>query len=128
MFSFLYIQKECIIFIKKKTSKLRISNNDLFMNQKGHILQKEGSIAPNDPPTVRAWKLKFLSLNNTILVQFILLSSTCSVQLTGHIFIFFILGFSSSIFHKLRITLNCCLKLNDNNNWSFVVAYSPSIK
>ena len=37
------------MFIKKKTSKLRISKNDLFINQKGHILQKGGSIAPNDP-------------------------------------------------------------------------------
>ena len=47
------------MFIKKKTSKLRISKNDLFINQKGHILQKGGSIAPNDPspphpPTVLA--------------------------------------------------------------------------
>ena len=38
------------MFIKKKTSKLRISKNDLFMNQKRHISQKGGSIAPNDPP------------------------------------------------------------------------------
>ena len=28
------------MFINKKTSKLRVSKNDLFMNQKGHILQK----------------------------------------------------------------------------------------
>ena len=34
------------MFIKKKTSKLRISKNDLFMNQKG------GSIAPNDHPVI----------------------------------------------------------------------------
>ena len=33
---------------KKKMSKLRISKNDLFTNQKGHILQKGGSIAPNN--------------------------------------------------------------------------------
>ena len=43
------------MFIKKKTSKLRISKNDLFMNQKGHILQKGWSIAPNESSTVRAW-------------------------------------------------------------------------
>ena len=46
--SYIY-KKACIMFIKK-TSKLRISKNDLFMNQKGHILQKVGSIAPNDSP------------------------------------------------------------------------------
>ena len=42
-------EKACIMFIKKKTSKLRISKNDLFMNQKGLILEKGGSIAPNNP-------------------------------------------------------------------------------
>ena len=38
------------MLIKKKMSKLRISKNDLFMNQKEHILQKGGSIAPKNPP------------------------------------------------------------------------------
>ena len=35
------------MFIKKKTCKLRISKNGLFMNQKKHILKKGGSVAPN---------------------------------------------------------------------------------
>ena len=38
------------MFIKKKSSKLRTSKNDLFMNQKRHILQKGGLITPNTPP------------------------------------------------------------------------------
>ena len=50
----------------------------------------------------------------------------CSVNLSYFI-LFFILGFQSSIIYKLKNTLNCRLKLNDNN-WSFLVAYSPSIK
>ena len=49
---------------------------------------------------------KFLLLNITTLVKFILVSFTFSVQLTCHIFIFFILGFQSSILHKLKNTLN----------------------
>ena len=56
--------------IKRKTSKLRISKNDLFMNHKGHILQKGGLIAPNDPPTVRA---SALDINPTFLSVFILM-------------------------------------------------------
>ena len=42
-------------------------------------------------------------------------SSTCSIQLTCHIFIFFIRGFHSSILHKLKNTLNCWLKLSKHN-------------
>ena len=37
------------MFIKKKTSKLRISKNDLFMNQKRHISQKGGRSHPTTP-------------------------------------------------------------------------------
>ena len=69
---------------------------------------------------------KFLLLNITILVKLILFSSTCSVELTCHIFIFFILGFPSSILHKLKNTLNCCLKLNNDNDWSFIVSISTN--
>ena len=70
---------------------------------------------------VKSEKLKkFLLLNITTLVTFILISSFSSVQLTGHIFSFFILGFQSSILRKLKNKLNCRLKLNKDNNWSFL--------
>ena len=49
----------------------------------------------------------------------------CSVNLSY--LYFFMLGFQSSILHKLKSTLNCRLKLN-NDNRSFLVAYSASIK
>ena len=68
---------------------------------------------------------KFLLLNITTLVKFTLLSSTCSVTF---LFFFIILGFQSSILHKLKNILNCHLKQNKDNNWSFLVAYSDSIK
>ena len=63
-------------------------------------------------------------LNITTLVKFTLFSSTCSV--TCHVF--FILGFESTILHKLKNMINCHLKLNKDNNWSFLVAYSSSNK
>ena len=71
---------------------------------------------------------KFLLLNIATLVKLILFSSTCSAQLTCHIFTIFILGFQSSILRKLKNTLNCRLKLDKYNNRSFLVAYSPSSK
>ena len=67
-----------------------------------------------------SWKLIVLWLNITTLVKFILFSSTCSVQLTCHVYIFFyILDFQSSILHKLKNILNCRLKLNKDNNCLF---------
>ena len=68
--------------------------------------------------------LKLLLLNITTLVKLILYSSTCSIQLTC---LFFIHDFQSSILHKLKNTLNCWLKLNKDNNRSFLVAYTTSI-
>ena len=69
-------------------------------------------------------KVQFLLLNITPLVKFTLFSSTYSVTFV----IFFILGFQSSVLHKLKNILNCHLKLNKENNWSYLIAYSPSIK
>ena len=57
-------------------------------------------------------KKSFLLLNITTLVKFILFSSTFSVQLTCHIFITFILGFKSSILHKLVSEHNYLIYLN----------------
>ena len=48
----------------------------------------------------------------------------CSVNLSN--LYFFIFGFQSPILHKLKNTLNFCLKLNNYKNRSFLVAYSPS--
>ena len=59
---------------------------------------------------------KFLLLDITTLVKFTLFSSTCSV--TCRVF-FIILGFQSSILHKLKNILTCHLKLNKDNNWFF---------
>ena len=72
--------------------------------------------------------LSIILLSNiTTFVKLILYSSTCSIQLTCHSFIFFIHGFQSSILHKFKNTLNCWLKLNKDNNWSFLVTYTISI-
>ena len=52
------------------------------------------------------------------LVKFILLTeqNEYSIQLNCHIFDIFILGFKSSILHKLKNTFNCRLKLNKNRH------------
>ena len=71
-------------------------------------------------------KKSLLLLNITTSVKFILFSSTCSVQLICHIFNFIILGFRSLILDKLKKHQAIVWKENDNN-WSFLVAYSPSI-
>ena len=64
---------------------------------------------------VKSEKLK------VFIVKYYDISKICSFQFhffcsVNSYFIFFILGFQSSIFHKLKNTLNCRLKLNNNNN------------
>ena len=63
------------------------------------------------------WRVQFLSWNIatfTLLIE----QNKRSVKLTCLIFIIFILGFESSILHKLKNTVNCRLKLNSETRSS----------
>ena len=71
---------------------------------------------------LKAFIIKYYDISKTYSVQFHLFYS---VNLSY--FYFFIHGFQSSILHKLKNTLNCWLKLNKDNNRSFLVAYTTSI-
>ena len=63
-------------------------------------------------------KKSFLLLNITTLVKFILFSSTCSVQWTCHIFVFFYSWFSVINFLYSKKHIKLLLEKN-GNNWSF---------
>ena len=71
---------------------------------------------------LKAFIIKYYDISKTYSLQFCLFYS---VNLSY--FYFFIHGFQSSILHKLKNTLNCWLKLNKDNNRSFLVAYTTSI-
>ena len=68
---------------------------------------------------LKAFIIKYYDISKTYSVQFHLFYS---VNLSY--FYFFIHSFQSSILHKLKNTLNCWLKLNKDNNRSFLVAYT----
>ena len=72
---------------------------------------------------VKIEKLKAFIIKYYDISKLILYSSTCSIQLTCHIFIF------SMVFsHQFSInTLNCWMKLNKDNNRSFLVPHTTSI-
>ena len=72
---------------------------------------------------LKVFIIKHYDISKTYSVQFHLFYS---VNLTY--FYFFIHGFRSSILHKLRNTLNCWLKLNKDNNRSFLVPCTTSIQ
>ena len=76
----------------------------------------------NDEEFINYFIIKYYDICKTYSVQFHLFYS---VNLSH--FYFFIHGFQSSILHKFKNTLNRWLKLNKDNNLSFLVAYTTSI-
>ena len=80
-----------------------------------------GKVAAVKIEKLIAFIVKYYDIIKTYSVQFHLFYS---VNLSY--FYFFIHGFQSSILH-IKNTLNCRLKLNKDNNRSFLVAYTTSI-
>ena len=81
----------------------------------------KGKVAAVNIEKLKIFIIKCYDISKTYSIQFYLFGSVIgSVNLSY--FNFFIHSFQSSILHKLKNTSNCRLKLNKDNNRSFLIA------
>ena len=106
--------------------KLIIRNSLIKRLSNFHVVFPNGErrtyVAAVKSEKLKVFIIIYYNISKSYSVQFHLFYS---VNLSH--FYFFIHGFQSSILHKFKNTLNRWLKLNKDNNLSFLVAYTTSI-